>query len=64
MREAFTVLYKSNILHRDLKPSNILFKNGIIKIADFGFAKTSNNESFLKTLVGTPSYMAPQILNE
>lgn len=29
-----------NILHRDLKPSNILFNDGIIKIADFGFCKS------------------------
>ena len=39
-------------------------KDDVLKIGDFGFAKTSNNESFLKTLVGTPSYMAPQILKE
>jgi serine/threonine protein kinase len=25
--------------HRDLKPANILFKDGIAKIADFGFSK-------------------------
>lgn len=36
---AFKVLFKENILHRDLKPSNILFHDGIIKVADFGFCK-------------------------
>ena len=35
-----------------------------MKIADFGFAKQWDNNSFLKTMVGTPAYMAPQILNE
>ena len=35
----FEHLYKHKILHRDLKPSNILFHNGVIKIADFGFCK-------------------------
>ena len=28
------------IVHRDLKPANILLKNGVPKIADFGFATT------------------------
>lgn len=59
----FGELVKNGITHRDLKPENILVKDDVLKIADFGFAKHSSNESFLKTLVGTPSYMAPQILN-
>jgi len=29
-------------MHRDLKPANILFHDGKIKIADFGFAKFIN----------------------
>lgn len=37
---AFRVLVKENILHRDLKPSNILFNDGVVKIADFGFCKS------------------------
>lgn len=37
---AFRCLVKENILHRDLKPSNILFNDGVIKIADFGFCKS------------------------
>lgn len=28
-----------NIIHRDIKPANLLLHNGVIKIADFGFAK-------------------------
>ena len=28
-------------IHRDLKPANLLLKGGIIKIADFGFAKVN-----------------------
>lgn len=27
------------IIHRDIKPANILLHQGIVKIADFGFAK-------------------------
>lgn len=56
-------LHHNGIIHRDLKPANILIKNGICKIADFGFAKNlSNNNAILKSIVGTPLYMSPQLL--
>ena len=32
-------LIKNNIVHRDLKPENIFIKDGIPKIADFGFSR-------------------------
>ena len=35
---ALLALKKSGIVHRDLKPSNVLLKDGIAKLADFGFA--------------------------
>lgn len=63
--EGFKELQKHGIIHRDLKPANILINNGIFKIADFGFAKIVNNYSstnMLKSLVGSPYYMAPQLL--
>ncbi|CAK60875.1 unnamed protein product (macronuclear) [Paramecium tetraurelia] len=63
--EGFKELQKHSIIHRDLKPANILINNGIFKIADFGFAKIVNNYSstnMLKSLVGSPYYMAPQLL--
>lgn len=61
----FGELVKNGIIHRDLKPENILIKDTSLKIADFGFAKNlENGSSILKTLVGTPAYMAPQILKE
>jgi serine/threonine protein kinase len=48
-----------NVAHRDVKPENILiFKNDIVKLADFGEAKI-NNESKKKTIRGTEFYMSP-----
>jgi len=49
-----------NIIHRDLKPSNIFMKNGVAKIADFGFAIEKNAPSFhIFYNVGSPNYMSP-----
>jgi serine/threonine-protein kinase ULK/ATG1 len=60
---AFQSIYKENILHRDLKPSNILFHNNVVKIADFGFCKKMTGPQELTfTMVGSPIYMAPEIL--
>lgn len=60
---AFKSLVKENILHRDLKPSNILLHDGVIKVADFGFCKALlGPQDLTKTMVGSPIYMAPEIL--
>ena len=54
------------IIHRDLKPANLIFHNGKLKIADFGYAKIVNrvNKSVQmeQTYCGTPLYCCPQIL--
>ena len=58
-------LHKNGIIHRDLKPANILMKNGVCKLSDFGFAKNNQKlDSLMSTVVGSPAYMAPQILNK
>ena len=66
--DGFSYLYKNGIIHRDIKPANILLQDGKAKISDFGFAKcidqTGMDEIVKQTLLGTPLYMAPQILIE
>lgn len=61
--EAFKVLNRFNIMHRDLKPENILFNNGKVKLGDFGFCKgLKPGEHMAKTMLGSPIYMAPEVL--
>lgn len=62
LRSAFELLNKEKILHRDLKPNNILFHNGVIKVADFGFCKEMLKDEMTQTMVGSPIYMAPEVL--
>lgn len=56
--------HERSIVHRDIKPENILVidRDLHVKIADFGLAKIIGEESFTSTLCGTPSYVAPEIL--
>ena len=54
-----------NLIHRDLKPENMLILGGKIKICDFGIAKLKvNDKTTLSRIIGSPSYMAPELLNE
>ena len=63
-----------HICHRDLKPENFLFKStdehAQIKIIDFGLSRheTFNNPNSapqkMKTKVGTPYYVAPEVLKK
>ena len=49
-------------MHRDLKPANILFKNKKIIVADWGFSKLLEDQINTKSVIGSPAYMAPQLL--
>lgn len=61
--EAFKILNEFNIIHRDTKPENILFHNGIVKLADFGFCKGLDGKTDMTaTMLGSPIYMAPEVL--
>jgi serine/threonine protein kinase len=63
---AVEYLHSENIVHRDLKPENLLLKTSddklSVKIADFGLSKIVGAEVIMKTACGTPSYVAPEVL--
>jgi len=71
---ALAEAHKHKILHRDIKPSNILYTSKYIaKLADFSVAKLVSEEQYTTyitqstksspTLVGTPGYIAPEVVN-
>ena len=58
-------IHSQGIAHRDLKPENLLLtEDKILKIIDFGLSHEFEEEEFLKTKCGSPSYAAPEIISK
>ncbi|GMP38918.1 hypothetical protein CsSME_00009982 [Camellia sinensis var. sinensis] len=52
------------VVHRDIKPENILLTScGQMKLADFGLAVRISNGQSLTGVVGSPAYVAPEVLS-
>ena len=69
LNETFRIMVKENIVHRDIKLENILIKyldeqreDFIVKLNGYGCSKQLTNSTVCKTIIGTASTMAPEIM--
>ncbi|XP_057476985.1 phosphoenolpyruvate carboxylase kinase 1-like [Actinidia eriantha] len=63
LMSAIAHCHRRGVAHRDVKPDNILFDEwGRLKLADFGSAECFREGEMMSGVVGTPYYVAPEVL--
>ncbi|EFA86387.1 putative protein kinase [Heterostelium album PN500] len=63
--KVISYLHSKDIVHCDLKPENLLYsdnsENAVIKLCDFGLSQRCAAGEQLRSMIGTATYMAPEI---
>ena len=64
LAEGVASVHAVGVLHRDVKPSNVLMEGRTPILIDFGLARVADDPRLTHTgwLLGTPGYLAPEIL--
>ncbi|KRW98898.1 Protein kinase-like domain [Pseudocohnilembus persalinus] len=71
MKQLLSAIYychQNNIVHRDLKPENLILesekKGAALKVIDFGTSRKFDSAKKMTKRLGTPYYIAPEVLNQ
>ncbi|MFB4267649.1 serine/threonine-protein kinase [Nonomuraea sp. GTA35] len=64
LADALLAMHEAGVVHRDLKPANVMMTEGEPVVIDFGIASALDSLSVTASgaVVGTPGYLAPEVL--